>query len=194
MQATTIRLHQDDDVLIARSTLMENVEVSPGVRTRTRIPAGHKVAIKPLAVGAPIHRYGQIIGFATAAHRPRRASPRPQLRHGRFRQRLRLHRRRPPHRHGQRAAHLPGHPPPGRPRRHPQLHRHPDLGELQRPHRRPRRRPVQAQPDHRPRPPGSRLPQRRRRRRPHPQDRVRHDRRRAPPPPPPHPRRLCPAT
>ena len=70
MQATTIRLHQDDDVLIARSTLMENVEVAPGVRTTMRIPAGHKVAIKPLAVGAPIHRYGQIIGFATAPIAP----------------------------------------------------------------------------------------------------------------------------
>ena len=70
MQATTIRLHQDDDVLIARSTLMENVEVAPGVRTIMRIPAGHKVAIKPLAVGAPIHRYGQIIGFATAPIAP----------------------------------------------------------------------------------------------------------------------------
>ncbi len=60
-----IRLHDDDAVLIARSTLMENVEVAPGVTTRQRIPAGHKVAIRALAPGEPIRRYGQIIGFAT---------------------------------------------------------------------------------------------------------------------------------
>ena len=65
MQPLTIRLHDRDAVLIARSTLMENVEVAPGVTTTQRIPAGHKVAIRPLSVGQPIHRYGQIIGFAT---------------------------------------------------------------------------------------------------------------------------------
>ena len=61
----TIRLHPDDGVLIARSTLMEGVEVAPGVVTRTRIPAGHKVATRALAPGDEIRRYGQIIGFAT---------------------------------------------------------------------------------------------------------------------------------
>ena len=35
-----------------------------------RIPAGHKVAIRPIAVGEPIRRYGQIIGFATAPIAP----------------------------------------------------------------------------------------------------------------------------
>ena len=61
----TIRLHPGDSVLIARSTLMENTDVAPGVRTTMRIPAGHKVAIKPIAPGQAIIRYGQIIGFAT---------------------------------------------------------------------------------------------------------------------------------
>ena len=60
-----IRLHADDGVLIARSTLLEGVEVAPGVLTSERIPAGHKVAVRPLAVGEAIRRYGQIIGFAT---------------------------------------------------------------------------------------------------------------------------------
>lgn len=62
---TTIRLHPDDGVLIARSTLMEGVEVAPGVVTRVRIPAGHKVAIRAIAPGGVVRRYGQIIGFAT---------------------------------------------------------------------------------------------------------------------------------
>ena len=61
-----IRLHPDDSVLIARATLLPGVEVAEGVVTSDRIPAGHKVAIRPIAVGEPIRRYGQIIGFATA--------------------------------------------------------------------------------------------------------------------------------
>ena len=52
-------------MLIARSTLMEGVEVAPGVVTRTRIPAGHKVAIRAIEPGGRVVRYGQVIGFAT---------------------------------------------------------------------------------------------------------------------------------
>ena len=65
MLPATIRLHANDGVLIARSTLVEGTEVAPGVLTTQRIPAGHKVAIRALSPGDPIHRYGQIIGFAT---------------------------------------------------------------------------------------------------------------------------------
>jgi altronate hydrolase len=63
--APVIRLHSDDGVLIARSSLPAGLVVAEGVTTIERIPAGHKVAIRPIAVGEPIHRYGQIIGFAT---------------------------------------------------------------------------------------------------------------------------------
>ena len=65
MSATTIRLHAGDGVLIARSTLMEGVEVAPGVVTRARIPAGHKVSVRAIGPGEAVRRYGQIIGFAT---------------------------------------------------------------------------------------------------------------------------------
>jgi altronate hydrolase len=65
-----IRLHPDDAVLIARTMLLPGVEVAPGVVTTDRIPAGHKVAIRPIAVGEPVIRYGQIIGFATQAIAP----------------------------------------------------------------------------------------------------------------------------
>src|SRR3954462_5158753 len=68
--APVIRLHPDDGVLIARSSLMPGVEVTKGVTTTERTPAGHKIAIKPIAVGEPIRRYGQIIGFATSAIAP----------------------------------------------------------------------------------------------------------------------------
>jgi len=66
----TIRLHPDDAVLIARTTILPGVEVASSVVTTERIPAGHKVAIRPIAVGEPIRRYGQIIGFATQAIAP----------------------------------------------------------------------------------------------------------------------------
>ena len=65
-----IRLHPDDGVLIARSSLPPGMVVADGVTTVERIPAGHKVAIRPIAVGEPIRRYGQIIGFATAPIAP----------------------------------------------------------------------------------------------------------------------------
>jgi altronate hydrolase len=60
-----IRLHPDDGVVIARATLLPGTPVSEGVTAQQRIPAGHKVAVRPHAVGEPVRRYGQIIGFAT---------------------------------------------------------------------------------------------------------------------------------
>ncbi len=68
--APVIRLHPDDGVLIARASLPPGTVLEAGVTTIERIPAGHKVAIRPLAVGEPIRRYGQIIGFATAPIAP----------------------------------------------------------------------------------------------------------------------------
>src|SRR5882672_7087497 len=68
--APVIRLHPDDGVLIARSSLPAGMVVADGVTTIERIPAGHKVAIKPTAVGEPVRRYGQIIGFATVPIAP----------------------------------------------------------------------------------------------------------------------------
>ena len=65
-----IRLHPADGVLIARASLPPGTVVADGVTTVERIPAGHKVAIKPIAVGERVRRYGQIIGFATVAISP----------------------------------------------------------------------------------------------------------------------------
>ncbi len=65
-----IRLNQGDGVVIARATLQPGTTVADGVVVRERIPAGHKVAVRPHAVGEPILRYGQVIGFATAPIEP----------------------------------------------------------------------------------------------------------------------------
>ena len=64
-----IRLHPGDSVVIARAALMPGA-TADGIAVTERIPAGHKVAVKPIAMGEPIHRYGQIIGFATRAIAP----------------------------------------------------------------------------------------------------------------------------
>src|SRR5918994_547599 len=61
-----IRLHPDDNVVIARTTLMADAPVADGIATSVRIPAGHKIAVRSIAQGEPVRRYSQVIGFATA--------------------------------------------------------------------------------------------------------------------------------
>ena len=60
-----IRLHPDDTVVIARSSLLPGVSVGDNTVTKARIMAGHKVAVRAHAPGDAVRRYGQIIGFAT---------------------------------------------------------------------------------------------------------------------------------
>jgi altronate hydrolase len=60
-----IRLHRDDDVVIARHQLVAGTRVSSDVTVRGLVPPGHKVAVRAVETGAPVRRYGQIIGFAT---------------------------------------------------------------------------------------------------------------------------------
>src|SRR5258705_12589490 len=62
----TIRLHPDDDVVIARVELPAGTLITKeNVRTAVRVPPGHKAAVRDVAQGKPVHRYNQIIGFAT---------------------------------------------------------------------------------------------------------------------------------
>jgi altronate hydrolase len=69
--ARAVRLHPDDDVLIALEQLVPGTAVAPGsVVVSGLVPPGHKVAARDVAEGAPVRRYGQIIGFAS---RPIRA-------------------------------------------------------------------------------------------------------------------------
>ncbi len=65
-QPPVIRLSPDDNVVIARATLMPGAPIGDNVAARMRIPAGHKAAVRPIQPGEPIRRYGQIIGFASA--------------------------------------------------------------------------------------------------------------------------------
>src|SRR5215212_3554417 len=65
-----IRLHQADNVVMARATLLPGTSVGDGVITAQRIPPGHKVAVRRIEVGEPVRKYNQIIGFATQAIAP----------------------------------------------------------------------------------------------------------------------------
>jgi altronate hydrolase len=64
-----IRLHDDDDVAIAKVNLLAGsnlVETRHGASLQLNqlIPSGHKFAIREVKQGQPIRRYGQVIGFA----------------------------------------------------------------------------------------------------------------------------------
>jgi len=68
-----VHLHPADEVAVAR------VPLAPGLRLRTDeglvrvarlIPSGHKVALRPVARGDAVHKYGQVIGFASAPIAP----------------------------------------------------------------------------------------------------------------------------
>jgi len=62
----TLRLNPGDDVVIAARPIAAGTRVeAEGVTCADAIPAGHKLAVRAVARGQPVRRYGQIIGFAT---------------------------------------------------------------------------------------------------------------------------------
>ncbi len=66
-----LRLHPNDDVVIARRQLVSGTQIAEEKVTVTGlVPPGHKLAVRAVARGAPVRRYNQIIGFATRDIRP----------------------------------------------------------------------------------------------------------------------------
>ena len=66
LSAPAIRLHANDNVVIARIDLAQGTPVSEEKLTcLNRIPAGHKVAARAIAKGDPILKYNTVIGFAS---------------------------------------------------------------------------------------------------------------------------------
>ncbi len=61
----TLRLSPRDNVAVALDALPEGVSIE-GIAIPARVPRGHKFALEPIAEGAPILKFGQIIGFASA--------------------------------------------------------------------------------------------------------------------------------
>src|SRR5688572_17268366 len=68
-----LQLRPEDDVAVLRRALVAGNSLGDGfgsVELRSNVPAGHKVALRRIAAGAPIRKYGQIIGFARAEIEP----------------------------------------------------------------------------------------------------------------------------
>jgi altronate hydrolase len=62
-----IRLHGNDDVLIATQQLLPGTAIAhENLTIATLVPAGHKVAAHDIKAGEAVRRYNQIIGFATS--------------------------------------------------------------------------------------------------------------------------------
>lgn len=64
-----IRLHPNDDVLIARTQLVSGTSAE-GIAVKGLIPPGHKMAVRAMTAGEPVRRYNQVIGFASKAIAP----------------------------------------------------------------------------------------------------------------------------
>ena len=61
-----IRLHDADNVLIARANVEIGTRLADGLTCRSQVPAGHKIAARPIKKGEPILKYNVTIGFAAS--------------------------------------------------------------------------------------------------------------------------------
>jgi altronate hydrolase len=62
-----LRLSQEDNVLVAIDVVEKGAAAPEGILARDRIMKGHKLAAADIAAGAPVRKFGQIIGFARRA-------------------------------------------------------------------------------------------------------------------------------
>ena len=61
-----ILLDAADNVAVARRALEPGAFAGEGhPRPVERVPFGHKMALRPIAAGEAVRKYGQVIGFAT---------------------------------------------------------------------------------------------------------------------------------
>lgn len=64
-QALIIRLHEEDNVVVACQPIGAGTDIAAeGVTCQRAIPIGHKLACGPIEAGQPIIKYGQVIGLA----------------------------------------------------------------------------------------------------------------------------------
>lgn len=65
----TLRLRPDDDVAVATRDLQSGTVLRDGagasLEVTQSVPRGHKLAVRAVAVGQPVRKYGQVIGRAT---------------------------------------------------------------------------------------------------------------------------------
>lgn len=75
MSSPFIRIHPDDNVVIARRQLVSGTRLAgegggDGISVSGLVPPGHKVATRAITAGEAVRRYGQAIGTATQAIAP----------------------------------------------------------------------------------------------------------------------------
>lgn len=73
LNEAAILLREGDDVAVAKRRLTAGTEIvlpETSVRLATDVPAGHKFALKAVDEGDPVHKFGQIIGYATVPIQP----------------------------------------------------------------------------------------------------------------------------
>ena len=67
----TLLLRPEDDVAVATQDLQSGAlllrEDGPALLVTQSVPRGHKLAVRDVAAGQPVHKYGQSIGRATVA-------------------------------------------------------------------------------------------------------------------------------
>jgi altronate hydrolase len=64
MTPRTLRLNAADNLIVAVDQIPQGTSVH-GIAAHVRIPRGHKMATTRIAKGAPVLKFGQIIGFAS---------------------------------------------------------------------------------------------------------------------------------
>ena len=71
MTSPVIRIHANDNVVIARRQLLGGTAIAEeGLTIAGLVPPGHKIATRAIAPGEPVRRYNQVIGHATQAIAP----------------------------------------------------------------------------------------------------------------------------
>lgn len=73
LDGNALRLKDDDDVAVALRLLEPGVAIrfpEATIVAAAAIPSGHKIAVRPIAAGALIRKYGQVIGRAVGAIAP----------------------------------------------------------------------------------------------------------------------------
>lgn len=73
LDGEALRLKDDDDVAVILRALEPGATVrfaDASVVAAAAIPSGHKIALRPIADGALIRKYGQVIGRACAPIAP----------------------------------------------------------------------------------------------------------------------------
>ena len=64
-QTPLIRLHSNDNVLVARQPIALGQELPEfGLRMRAQVPAGHKIAARRITAGEQVKKYNAVIGVA----------------------------------------------------------------------------------------------------------------------------------